>query len=1478
MGDNRYGCCPVPNAVCCIDQKHCCPSGYTCDFSTGTCEGYGSSIPMLTKRPLTDYTTRTVNAPLAKEQHQVATNKPQNIMCDDKKTSCADGDTCCKLPHGKDSEYGCCPMSSATCCSDGIHCCPSTYTCNVSGEMCSKPGSTDVPLMKKVQALRRELQNVICSDGKTECPSGDTCCQIKPGLYACCPVANAVCCKDGNHCCPSGYTCNTEAGTCTKGSQVIAMFKKQPAIKKAKQSVIPLKAPQNVECPDQKSECASNNTCCLLKSGLYGCCPLPFAVCCKDGIHCCPNDYACQQGTGMCTDRDSSTIAVLKMQLAVQKKKTHTLITLEKNKNVPDSSLISIIGKSQVVTCPDGNSICPDGYTCCRNASGGYGCCPHLKAICCDDSKHCCPEDYTCDPKSGSCVNGDSVLPLSKKISATSQAPQNVMCPDEKTQCFSNNTCCQLESGSYSCCPAVNAVCCADRVHCCPSGTTCDLIGRKCRENEPFTKLSATNETPQNIICPDEQNECMNNQTCCLLKTGDYGCCPTTNAVCCEGGVYCCPTGTTCDIAGQQCKASDSSVSLLKLFEKPSAAVAIHRVQQPLQYNYCPDGSYCLSTETCCEMSWGDYGCCPEFNGVCCSDDKHCCPAGTYCDLYSSKCIHYTESSIPPSKKQLLRTSTRAGTLRSFTHICPNGKDECSDNSTCCPLSSGQYGCCPVQKAICCPDNVHCCPQGYTCDTDAGTCSYKSSVIPILRHTDLQKTTEKKLKSVICPDNRSECPSGTTCCALPTGGFGCCPILNAECCTDGEHCCPKDYKCDVSAGKCMKGDHAIAMFKKLPAIKSNQVTVKKLKNVPCPDGRSECPDQNTCCKLQSGDFGCCPLVYAVCCSDGKTCCPSGYECDDNDNKCTKGKDTVIRALLTKLQPQPPSSPSSISEPQNRIPCPQNHRYYCESGHRCCPTATSSSVYECCPIASYTAVCCEGQNACCPQGYTCNKDSKNCIPNIDLASRYPFLKPKLLAFTATKQHGVMKSALVPPSVKQSTIEILSNKLALLKKQSPIIKLKVPQNVICPDQKSECSSNSTCCLLKSGEYGCCPVPKARCCKDGEHCCPESYSCHPGTGTCVKGDQVIAMVKKQPAIMKSTAPRTGSVTCPDNKSTCPDKTTCCKLKSGQFGCCPQVNGVCCSDDVHCCPTGFTCNIKEGTCTKGGTIAIPFLAKLAVATIKSPEKVIKCPDNSYCQDTNTCCQLEAGNYGCCPQVHAVCCSDKEHCCPQNYTCELTSKHCTKGNTVVPMLKKLPSFSSPRDAIVQKKEPLVYEPQNVICPDQRSQCPTDNTCCLTAGAYRCCPGTDAVCCGDRIHCCPKGFTCHVPTKMCTKGDTVVPMLKKSPTIRSSLKKVEKVSEPNKKDLSHILSPLNVICPGQKLQCPDDNTCCPAAPNDYNCCPTPDAVCCQGSNHCCPKGYTCNATTKTCSNMETGVVIPFMEATASTATKDDVIEMTRDVL
>ena len=76
----------------------------------------------------------------------------------------------------------------------------------------------------------------------------------------------------------------------------------------------------------------------------------------------------------------------------------------------------------------------------------------------------------------------------------------------------------------------------------------------------------------------------------------------------------------------------------------------------------------------------------------------------------------------------------------------------------------------------------------------------------------------------------------------------------------------------IPGGFCTKGNEKIRAYEHTNALTTSG------ENVVCPDGQSQCPDGNTCCKLSSGGYGCCPLPNAVCCSDGVHCCPNGYTC------------------------------------------------------------------------------------------------------------------------------------------------------------------------------------------------------------------------------------------------------------------------------------------------------------------------------------------------------------------------------------------------------------------------------------------------------------------------------------------------------------------------------------------------------------------------------------------------------------------------
>ncbi|KAJ7375900.1 hypothetical protein OS493_038147 [Desmophyllum pertusum] len=61
---------------------------------------------------------------------------------------------------------------------------------------------------------------------------------------------------------------------------------------------------------------------------------------------------------------------------------------------------------------------------------------------------------------------------------------------------------------------------------------------------------------------------------------------------------------------------------------------------------------------------------------------------------------------------------------------------------------------------------------------------------------------------VACPasaDRQCYCPSRNTCCAQDSGDqkFGCCPYLNAVCCSDG-FCCANGFTCIIESGTCVR--------------------------------------------------------------------------------------------------------------------------------------------------------------------------------------------------------------------------------------------------------------------------------------------------------------------------------------------------------------------------------------------------------------------------------------------------------------------------------------------------------------------------------------------------------------------------------------------------------------------------------------------------------------------------------------------------
>ena len=79
---------------------------------------------------------------------------------------------------------------------------------------------------------------------------------------------------------------------------------------------------------------------------------------------------------------------------------------------------------------------------------------------------------------------------------------------------------------------------------------------------------------------------------------------------------------------------------------------------------------------------------------VCCSDQKHCCPQGTKCDVAHGRCTR-GEISIGWFAKTPALGGAPAAPAASIK--CKDGS-MCPEQSTCCKLANKAYGCCPVPR------------------------------------------------------------------------------------------------------------------------------------------------------------------------------------------------------------------------------------------------------------------------------------------------------------------------------------------------------------------------------------------------------------------------------------------------------------------------------------------------------------------------------------------------------------------------------------------------------------------------------------------------------------------------------------------------------------------------------------------------------------------------------------------------------------
>ncbi|XP_016395475.1 granulins-like isoform X2 [Sinocyclocheilus rhinocerous] len=806
------------------------------------------------------------------------------------------------------------------------------------------------------------------------CEAGQTCCQDLTGEFSCCPFHHGECCEDHLHCCPEDMLCSVMDSMCINATHTLLFVERIPAkqtdLPKSFRMIPSLPASEDdITCPDG-SFCPAEFSCLLMASS-YGCCPVAQGLVCSDGKHCCPKDHECSADSSSCVKLKEPVKAVL---------------------------------------CGNGTSECPVDTTCCETEDGQWACCPMPKAVCCDDKIHCCPEDSVCDVEGSKCMSStNQELPMWAKFPArlraewedhksaemraeaeltttrqittagkqmttlpgalpkTSDVPCNdtVACPD-------GTTCCKTKEGGWACCPLPEAVCCDDFIHCCPHGKKCNVAAGTCEdlscsgvpwvEQVPVQPIISQDKQTSDVPCNDTA-ACPDGTTCCKTKEGGWACCPLPEAVCCDDFIHCCPHGTTCNVAAGSCdELSGSKPWFEKLPVKPisSQNVAVTQVHSDVPCNdtaACPDGT------TCCKTKEGGWACCPLPEAVCCDDFVHCCPHGTTCNVAAASCDELSGSKPWFEKLPVKPISSQnvAVTQVSSMHsdVSCDGTTSCPDGTTCCKTQEGGWACCPLPEAVCCDDFVHCCPHGTTCNVAAGSCDEPSGSKPWFEKLPaLPRAGQKSPGNVNC-DSSHVCPDSNTCCKNIDGDWGCCPLPEAVCCTDGEHCCPANYECDVTRVSCIRGDVVIPWYNKISA-QSTPAPSLDLGAVEC-DEQSSCSADSTCCHLSTGEWGCCPLPEAVCCPDQEHCCPKGYRCDLRRRSCIKTTWLHVEIVpLAHIDDQKPQS--SVSEKD--IQC--GGGYSCKDSETCCPT--SQTTWGCCP--SPKAECCDDMKHCCPAGYKC----------------------------------------------------------------------------------------------------------------------------------------------------------------------------------------------------------------------------------------------------------------------------------------------------------------------------------------------------------------------------------------------------------------------------------------------------------------------------------------------------------------------------
>ncbi|CAF0820953.1 unnamed protein product [Rotaria sordida] len=373
------------------------------------------------------------------------------------------------------------------------------------------------------------------------------------------------------------------------------------------------------------------------------------------------------------------------------------------------------------VLCPDGESYCPDNETCCKLSSGQYGCCPLPNAVCCNDNLHCCPTGYRCDVEHSRCEKGF-------------RKSYYILCPDGEMLCSHDETCCQLQSGKYACCPLRDAVCCSDYVHCCPYGYRCQIDLNKCQKNISIRWFRKNLAFPiKNILSSKLIYYSLSNisriqssdeiSNCSQLNNKSYVCCLYRQGSSSYDKIHYCQKSSLCH---HSCSRSIQNFNLIdKIKIKSERLIRLSIIENKIS----PYGKRKYS-----------------FYSICCRNKDKKCRSYSSCS-YSEDIYYSWNYSYFPQYKYICDEKELSSQLNKRILIenqslnkCGSTNVVCPYNKTCCKTSqsnSDQYACCHYSNGVCCNDGRHCCPKGTICHYKSGACiiPYKCWIVVCISDT-----------------------------------------------------------------------------------------------------------------------------------------------------------------------------------------------------------------------------------------------------------------------------------------------------------------------------------------------------------------------------------------------------------------------------------------------------------------------------------------------------------------------------------------------------------------------------------------------------------------------------------------------------------------------------------------------------------------------------------------------------------------------